>query len=975
MSQINSPVFPSLFRQQIIFTIKPNPMKFVFTLFITMAFLPVLLANNISISNLSLTGKNTTDHYTMVQFDISWENSWRKSTAESNWDAAWVFVKYRVAGGAWQHAWLNEDGHTAPAGSTLTPGLLTPDAAFNATTNPGLGAFIYRDANGTGTFSKTGVQLRWNYGANGVADGDLVEFKLFAIEMVYVPQGEFKVGSGGTESGSFTNGSWTGGATIPLSISSEITLTIGPSAGNLWGTSGSGSNTIGGTGTLGVAFPKGYGAFYCMKYEISQQQYVDFLNTITSTQAANRYSSGSTGYRYGISASGGVYSTSNPYVACNFLSWMDGAAYTDWAGLRPMTELEFEKACRGTATPVANEYAWGNTTAIAANNITNGGASNETTNTTDANAVFHNHPIDQAGPMRTGVFATGSTSRAQAGSTYFGIMEMTGNLWERTVTLGSPTGRAFTGVHGNGTLSTAGNADISTWPGYVTTEVTGATGSGFRGGSFLDDYMNISNRQLGSFDYSARFNNDGFRAVRTQPPFTCGVSTITINHVTTGGVAPVDKPVTYGTTSTTLFGGTKCAITRNLGASQQATAANDATEASAGWYWQFNRKQGWEYKTSRLPVTPAWVSTNDNLSATWEAAKDPCTLEFGAGWRIPTNTEWTAANTNGSWGNYTDTYNSLLKLHAAGYLSNSDGSLNVRGSGGYYWSSTQYDATNGWYLDFYSGFSYMSYNGKAYGFAVRCLKDLLPTVTTTAVTSITSSTASSGGNVTDDGGSTITARGVCWSTTANPVATGSHTTDAGTTGIFTSNIIGLSAGTIYHVRAYATNAIGTAYGNDLSFTTTASCFIAGTKISMADGSVKNIEDVLVGDQVKSVNTETMEIVTETVTNTFANLPAGNLTKITFSNGQTNTNTKNHPYWVVGKGWSCVDPAAYSNSKVMNAALLAVGDQCQILENGNLVTVTVTAIEDQPQMTVPTFNFKVNQTKCYFANGVLVHNKT
>ncbi|MEI7726951.1 MAG: SUMF1/EgtB/PvdO family nonheme iron enzyme, partial [Bacteroidota bacterium] len=382
-------------------------MKNIAALLIILALAGTLSANNISISNLVLTGKNTGSHYTMVQFDISWENSWRTSTNESNWDAAWIFVKFRVAGGTWQHSWLNDDGHTAPAGSTISPGFLTPGAAFNSTTNPGLGVFIYRSAIGAGTFTKTGVQLRWNYGANSLGDGDIVEVKVFAIEMVYVPQGAFAVGSGGTESGSFTNGSWTSGATIPLSISSESALTIAHTAGNLWGTSVSGDNTIGGAGTLPAVFPKGYGAFYCMKYEMSQQQYVDFLNTLTSTQATNRYSSGSTGYRYGISVSGGVYSTSNPYVACNFLSWMDGAAYTDWAGLRPMTELEFEKACRGTATPVAGENAWGNTTATAAINITNGGANNETTNTSGANAVFYNLVNALQGPMRTCVFANG----------------------------------------------------------------------------------------------------------------------------------------------------------------------------------------------------------------------------------------------------------------------------------------------------------------------------------------------------------------------------------------------------------------------------------------------------------------------------------------------------------------------------------------------------------------------------------------
>jgi uncharacterized protein (TIGR02145 family) len=86
---------------------------------------------------------------------------------------------------------------------------------------------------------------------------------------------------------------------------------------------------------------------------------------------------------------------------------------------------------------------------------------------------------------------------------------------------------------------------------------------------------------------------------------------------------------------------------------------------------------------------------------------------------------------------------------------------------------------------------------------------------------ITYTSAVSGGTITSNGGATITVSGICWSTSLNPVATGSHTTDGTTSGSFVSNLTGLSAGTTYHVRAYATNSAGTGYGNDLSFTTTA----------------------------------------------------------------------------------------------------------------------------------------------------------
>jgi hypothetical protein len=96
---------------------------------------------------------------------------------------------------------------------------------------------------------------------------------------------------------------------------------------------------------------------------------------------------------------------------------------------------------------------------------------------------------------------------------------------------------------------------------------------------------------------------------------------------------------------------------------------------------------------------------------------------------------------------------------------------------------------------------------------------VLPTVTTTILTAITQTTAISGGNVTADGGGTVTFKGVCWSTTVNPTTANSLTNDGTGTGIYVSSITGLTPSTLYHVRAYATNSVGTAYGNDISFTT------------------------------------------------------------------------------------------------------------------------------------------------------------
>jgi len=96
---------------------------------------------------------------------------------------------------------------------------------------------------------------------------------------------------------------------------------------------------------------------------------------------------------------------------------------------------------------------------------------------------------------------------------------------------------------------------------------------------------------------------------------------------------------------------------------------------------------------------------------------------------------------------------------------------------------------------------------------------LLPSLTTTAISSITATTALSGGNISNDGGAVVTASGVCWGTTQNPTISNSKTTDGSGIGSFSSLITGLTLGSTYYVRAYATNSAGTAYGGEVSFKT------------------------------------------------------------------------------------------------------------------------------------------------------------
>lgn len=126
--------------------------------------------------------------------------------------------------------------------------------------------------------------------------------------------------------------------------------------------------------------------------------------------------------------------------------------------------------------------------------------------------------------------------------------------------------------------------------------------------------------------------------------------------------------------------------------------------------------------------------------------------------------------------------------------------------------------------------------GTAYGGQETFTTDNYPTVTTAAVTNITGSTATGGGNVTSDGGELVTASGVCWNTSGNPTTAGAHTTETGGTGSFTSNLTGLTPGTLYYVRAYATNSVGTSYGGQETFTTDTAPTVTTTAVTNITGS-------------------------------------------------------------------------------------------------------------------------------------------
>lgn len=492
-------------------------------------------ANNIQVTNpgfINGTGGNAT-----IQFDLSWENSWRGGGV-SNWDAAWVFVKYRTPGGVWGHAQLNNSGHVATGGSQIDPGLLTTGAVYDASSNPVIGVFVYRNTDGTGSLALPATQLSWNYGAQGLAYNDINQVQVFAIEMVYVPQGAFAAGSGGTETNAF----------ILTTINSANATTAPTGTGSLGGQAG--GYPTGQTPPVSASWPNGFEAFYCMKYEVSQQGYVEFLNTLTYPQQVTRTATvptspagsavmftsianrngiviqapgvaNTTPAVYACNLNGnGVYgeTSDGKDIACGLLSWGDLMAYLDWSGLRPMTELEFEKACRGTIAPVPNEYAWGTSgIASSAYTLSNSGVANEDIATnyssTLGNASYQvtNGLIN--GPLRVGIFAGngGNSGRVTSGASYYGIMELSGSLFEHPVNIGQAEGRAYTGAHGNGTLTANGDPNATSWP--------TSQGFGLRGGAYSQNASSarVSIRDDAMNNYPGRGSIAGGRGVRLAP--------------------------------------------------------------------------------------------------------------------------------------------------------------------------------------------------------------------------------------------------------------------------------------------------------------------------------------------------------------------------------------------------------------------------------------------------------------------------
>jgi hypothetical protein len=371
-------------------------------------------ADNLKIESVTVSPRDV--RTATVRFDISWDNSWRH---EANHDAVWVFFKVRTDDKSeWRHVRLAADKALNPAGYGQEKGTRL-DFIVPHGEDGFLGMFVRRAEYGSGKVTAAKVTAVWDLGAKqGMPKDSQLSVRAFGVEMVFVPEGPYYLGSGGTEPHHFYQ--YTDGTqhTRPYRVTSAGAIPTGQQAGKLWTRRGAQPED---NGELPVAFPNGYAAFYCMKFHVQVGQYTEFLNMLGAEQAEARYTGNARYSQIGRSEKAPKYTcgSQDSWRDCVALSWADGATFAAWAGLRPMTELEYEKVTRGPMEP-----GW------------------DTGDTLD-------HP------------------------SYWEVRNING--WrlprERPVTVANAKGRSFKGTHGRGTPALPAD-----WP------QEDAVGAGIRGG-------------------------------------------------------------------------------------------------------------------------------------------------------------------------------------------------------------------------------------------------------------------------------------------------------------------------------------------------------------------------------------------------------------------------------------------------------------------------------------------------------------
>jgi formylglycine-generating enzyme required for sulfatase activity len=489
----------------------------------------VAIANNIILSNGNIIDNN-------IIISIAWDNSWNLTNSGGNFDAVWVFLKGKNSSGQWVHVDLSNISSKHTAESPLSI-----EAVID-----GKGVFVKNGTDGINNIPSTPISL---YALSNLSN--FSEIRVFAIEMVYIPKKSFYFGDGASIS-SIANSEGN-----PILINSESEI-MGTDLSLFNPNSQFSPQSL--PTSIPANFPKGFDSFYIMKYEISQIQYVDFLNTLSYTQQQNRTAlppSSTIGkhvmvnlnqpdslYRNGIviQQSGIPSSQSAVYAvnangnsifnndddglnrAANFLNWGDISAYLDWAALRPLTEMEYEKACRGPQTPIAGEFAWGTSLVTNANNpIYDGTVFEGVSNIIAPESGLANHGNLVAsqgwglrGVLRTGFAANQGSTRLEAGASYYGVMELSGNVWEHTIMIAGG-GELFIGNFGDGLLNENGDANQDSWCNPNTSAGVLLKGGGWGStissvGSWRD--LATSDRFYSHLKPTTRRNSSGGRGAR-----------------------------------------------------------------------------------------------------------------------------------------------------------------------------------------------------------------------------------------------------------------------------------------------------------------------------------------------------------------------------------------------------------------------------------------------------------------------------
>jgi len=471
-------------------------------------------AHGVEVSNVSVTGNDIT-------FDISFKNSWTSYANTGvgsnpnypcNRSGIWVFLKV-------QSNVTNEWTHQKVSTTAANHNVVTPNPVIGIfPSNDGVGVMLHHSSSAS-SFSTFSTRLKLQMDA--VPIGQL-NFKVFGIEMVESNLGGFYVG----------DGYFTERTLDTVSVTSSII----PADAFVHSSSPVGSSHP----AINSSYPTGYSKTNCMRYECTNEQYVEFLNTLTYdqqralTDASPDAAANTNAFNFETSLNNTLIKIKTPGInnlqpavyACDYngnnIYYENGdgqnqafenatvkrvLSYLDWSGLRLMSELEYEKFCRGSSgnglggflprPRVEREYAWGNDSIIGINiaDASNVGMDNEryVGPSGMGRAVCRANPISSqnfSSPMRVGQFAGASTGREASGASYWGIMDMTGNVSELCYDVFYSTQVLSRSDYGDGIISNnsadMGEHNVNGWP-----SSTNSAAYVLRGGSCTESITSV----------------------------------------------------------------------------------------------------------------------------------------------------------------------------------------------------------------------------------------------------------------------------------------------------------------------------------------------------------------------------------------------------------------------------------------------------------------------------------------------------